>query len=180
MRRGRLLGCVTALGCLVLASCSTGYAGSGPLRDGEGQGTLCGPVPSGQVLSDGFDALRNSGQTPVTIKAVSLADPHNLRLIGAYVIPVAGSTLYGLRAGYPPVGGLDPGVAWSKRHLAAGATVPHSDASHVANLVLVVKPTAATGTAAGTRIDYRVGGQSYQFQTQIKLVVVVGKQCPSS
>jgi hypothetical protein len=171
--------CLAALGCLVLAGCSIGPSGPGPLGNGGDQGTLCSPVAKGQVLSDGFDALRNTGDAPATIEAVSLADPHGLRLLTAYIIPIAGHSLYGVRAGFPPAAPLSPGVLWSKRHLAVGASIPRSNGHHVANLVLVLKPTASTGTAAGTQISYRVAGQDYQLHTKIKLVVVVGQQCPS-
>jgi hypothetical protein len=44
---------------------------------------------------------------------------------------------------------------------------------------LLVRATASTGSAAGTQISYRVAGQDYQVRTKIKLVVVVGHQCPS-
>jgi hypothetical protein len=70
-------------------------------------------------------------------------------------------------------------VLWSRRHLAVGASIPRSDGHHVANLVLVLKPAASTGTAAGTQISYRVAGQDYQVRTKVKLVVVVGHQCPT-
>jgi hypothetical protein len=180
-RVSRPAACLAALGCLVLAGCSTGPkdSGPGPLGDGGEQGTLCSPVGRGQVLSDGFDALRNTGVAPVTVEAVSLADPHGLRLLTAYIVPVAGDYLYGVRAGFPPAAALNPGVLWSKRRLAVGASIPRSDGHRVANLVLVLKPTASTGTAGGTQISYRVAGQNYQLQTKIRLVVVVGRQCSS-
>jgi len=50
---------------------------------------------------------------------------------------------------------------WSRRHLAAGATVPHSGGNHVSNLVMVLKATASTGTANGTQISYRPAGRDY-------------------
>jgi hypothetical protein len=136
-------------------------------------------VAEGQVLSDGFDPLMNSGQAPATIEVVSLADPHHLVLLTAYVVPITGGFLYGVHSGFPPAPELDPGVLWSKRQLAVGASIPHSSSNHLANLLLVVKPTASTGTAAGVLIAYRVAGQVYQFQSQVKLIVKAGRQCPS-
>jgi DNA-binding beta-propeller fold protein YncE len=121
--------CLAALGCLVLAGCSTGPGGPGPLGDGGTQGTLCSQVAKGQVLSDGFDALRNTGDAPATIDSVSLANPHGLRLLTAYIIPITGRSLYGVRSGFPPAAALDPGVLWSRRHLAAGATIQLSPSS---------------------------------------------------
>jgi hypothetical protein len=193
----RPAGYLIALGCLVLAGCSASSAGAtastasagagassasiaaGPLGEGGSQGTLCSPVAKGQVLSDGFDPLMNSGQAPATIEAVSLADPHHLVLLTAYVVPITGGFLYGVHSGFPPAPELDPGVLWSKRQLAVGASISHSSRNHIANLLLVVKPTASSGSAAGVLIAYRVAGQLYQFQSQIKLIVEAGRQCPS-
>lgn len=202
----RTAGWLAVLGCLVLAGCTGSSAGStgsggatasvgasasagasasssaasaGPLGEAGSQGTLCSPVAEGQVLSDGFDPLMNSGQAPATIEAVSLADPHHLVLLAAYVVPITGGFLYGVHAGFPPATGLDPGVLWSERQLAVGASIPHSGINHLANLLLVLKPTASRGTAAGVLIVYRVAGQLYQFQSQVKLIVEAGRQCPS-
>jgi hypothetical protein len=75
----------------------------------------------------------------------------DLRLIVAYIVPIAGHDLYGVRPGFPPAAGLDPGVLWSRRQLAVGASVPHTDGFLVANPLLVLKPTTSTGTAAGAR-----------------------------
>jgi hypothetical protein len=154
-------------------------AAAGPLGEAGSRGTLCSPVAKGQVLSDGFDPLMNSGKAPATIEAVSLADPHHLVLLTAYVVPITGGFLYGVHAGFPPAPELDPGVLWSERQLAVGASIPHSGTNHLTNLLLVVKPTSSWGTAAGVLIAYRVAGQLYQFQSQIKLIVPVGRQCSS-
>jgi hypothetical protein len=170
---------VTASAGASTSNASIGAAAAGPLGERGSQGTLCSPVAKGQVLSDGFDPLMNSGKAPATIEAVSLADPRHLVLLTAYVVPITGGFLYGVHAGFPPAPELDPGVLWSKRQLAVGAIIPHSGTNHLANLLLVVKPTASTGTAAGVLIAYRVAGQLYQFQSQVKLIVEAGRQCPS-
>ena len=117
----RPVACLAALGCLVLAGCSTGPASPGPLGDTGGRGTLCGPVARGQVLSDGFDGLRNTGDAPARIEAVSLADPHGLRLLTAYVIPIAGDSLYGVRAGFPPAAALSPAAPLISRRISGTA-----------------------------------------------------------
>ena len=186
-RGARTVSWLIAVGCLVLAGCTAGSAGApaspsalagaaasagarrrravaaaaaGPLGEGGSQGTLCSPVAKGQVLSDGFDPLMNSGRAPATIEAVSLADPHHLVLLTAYVVPITGGFLYGVHAGFPPAPALDPGVLWSDRQPAVGATVPHTGPDHLANLLLIVKPTASTGSAAGVLIAYRAAGQA--------------------
>jgi hypothetical protein len=44
---------------------------------------------------------------------------------------------------------------------------------------MVLKPTGGVGTAAGTRVSYRIGSTDYQFVIQVKVVVPVGRNCPS-
>jgi hypothetical protein len=62
------------------------------------------------VLSDGFDSIENPGDAPATIQAVSLVDPHDLRLVAAYIIPISGHFLYGMLDGYP----APPPELWSR------------------------------------------------------------------
>jgi hypothetical protein len=61
IRAGVRAAWLAGLGGLVLAGCSSGVAGAGPLTVGEGPGTECAPVAPGQVLSDGFDEVSNPG-----------------------------------------------------------------------------------------------------------------------
>lgn len=76
------------------------------------------------ALTFGFEAFRNSGGT-ATIDKVDLADPHGIKLLAAYAVPITGGHLYGVQRGYPH-GGVPEGVQWSRRQRADGATVPHS------------------------------------------------------
>jgi hypothetical protein len=122
------------------------------------------------VLSDGFTALQYSGTGPAAILSVTLASPRNLRLLGAWVVPVTGHVLYGVRSGWPP--------AWARRTPADGDRIPASPGTQVSSLLLAVQPGAGTGTAAGVRVSYRAAGQDRWFQTQIRLVVPDGGTCP--
>jgi hypothetical protein len=87
--------------CLLAACGTSGIGGSGPLKDGGDPATECAPVPAGGVLSDGFEALRNTGTSAAVIQKVALADPHGLRILAAYVVPVTDDTLYGVRVRLP-------------------------------------------------------------------------------
>src|SRR5450755_4370524 len=66
-----------------------------------------------------------TGATAV-VEKVALADSHGLRMLAAYVVPITGHTLYGILTGFPPAAHLPPGVQWSQRQRADGATIPHS------------------------------------------------------
>jgi hypothetical protein len=136
-------------------------------------------VPKGGVLSDGFEVLKNTSSSEVVVQKVTLVDAHALRIVAAYVVPITGYDLYGARDGYPPAPHLDPGVLWSKRQVAAGAHIPHSQGHHVSNLVVVLQPGVSGGTARAVAVYYQVSGQQYVMRTSTRIPVVVGEQCPS-
>jgi hypothetical protein len=67
---------------------------------------------------------------------------------------LGGLDLLGVFGGYPPDGYLGqltdssvPGVHWEQRQHAVGAVIPHTAGQDVGNLVLVLKPSGAVGTA---------------------------------
>lgn len=103
----------------------------------------------------------------------------DLRLIVAYIVPIAGHDLYGVRPGFPPAAGLDPGVLWSRRQLAVGASVPHTNWLPCRQAVAGAETDSQYRHCRRSPDLYRVGGRDYQFQTKIRLVVVVGPQYPS-
>jgi hypothetical protein len=136
----------------------------------------CEPVRHGGVLSYGFEAFTNTGDT-ATIERVALTDPHGLRMLAAYAVPVTGSTLYGVLDGYPPAHYIPPGVHWAQRQRADGAIIPHSGRTQI-NLVLVLKPTGAKGTAQAVDVFYQAAGQHYHLQTNTSIEVLVAPSCP--
>ena len=90
------------LAAAFLAGCSSGPAmNTGPFGNGGSPGEECIEVPAGKVLSYGFEAFSNSGPA-ATIERAGLADPHGLRVLAAYAVPITGTDLYGVWFGYPP------------------------------------------------------------------------------
>jgi hypothetical protein len=169
----------TLLAGVLLAGCASGVAvNTGPFGNGGSQGEECVPLPRGGVLSYGFDEFRNSSASAAVIEKVSLADPHGLRILAAYVVPITGHTLYGVLTGFPPEAHLPLGVQWSQRQRADGATIPHSLGHRVTNLILVLKPVTKIGSARGIDVYYRVSGQQYHLRTATRIVVRVGSTCP--
>ncbi len=128
------------------------------------------------MLSYGLDAFTNTGGT-ATIERVALTDPHGLRILAAYAVPVTGSSLYGVLRGYPPARQLPPGVHWARRQRAEGAVIPHSRGTQY-NLVLVLKPAGRKGTARSVDVFYRAAGQEYHLQTTTRIEVLAGAACP--
>jgi hypothetical protein len=166
------------LAIVMLAGCSAAVATDGPLTDNGTPGEECSPVPRGGVLSDGFEVLTNTAGPSVTVTHVGLASPHHLRVLAAYIVPVTGHDLYGVRSGFPPAASLPPGVLWSQRQRASGARIPRTTRGHVVNLVVVIKPSASGGRAKGIEVDYTASGQRYSMTTATSLQIVVGRSCP--
>jgi hypothetical protein len=151
---------------------------TGPFGNGGIYGQECAFVPPGSVLSYGFDEFRNVGGATATIDKVTLADSHGIRMLAAYVVPVTGHELYGVLFGYPPDAHLPQGVQWSRRQPTNGATIPPSRGRHdVTNLVLVLKPTATTGSARGISVFYRESGQRYHLLTATRIRLKTASKC---
>jgi len=165
-----------ACGLALLAVCSsTNAVNTGPFGGGGDTGALCVPVGRGGVLSYGLDTFTNTGGT-ATIERVALTDPHDLRILAAYVVPVTGTIAYGVLSGYPPARNLPPGVQWDRRQRANGAVIPHSPGTQY-NLVLVLKPAGEKGTARSVDVFYRAAGQEYHLQTTTSIKVLAGPAC---
>jgi hypothetical protein len=150
---------------------------SSPLRDGGDPLRECVPDPSLTSLTDGITVLDNRSNGTVTIERVSFYGDHHLRLVQAVVVPIGRNSV-----GYepwPPTGSLLPGIQWDKRVPATGAKVPPSTAHSFRNLVIQMRPTARTASAAGVRVLYRENGQQYELRTHTKTLVVpnTNKDC---
>ena len=165
-----------ACGLALLAACSSAPAvNTGPFGGGGDSSSLCVPVGRGGVLSYGLNAFTNTGGT-ARIERVALTDPHDLRIVAVYVVPVTGNTLYGVLSGYPPARGLPADVQWDRRQRANGAAIPHSRGIQY-NLVLVLKPAGTKGTARSVDVFYRAAGQDYHLQTTTRIEVLAGPAC---
>lgn len=179
---GALLASVL-LASVLLASCaSASHPNDGPLTIGGSTpggipGTECVPVRQGGVVSFGFEPLVNRGRDTATVTKVDLADPRSLHVVQAWIVPITGNSLYGVRGGYPPAPHLPSGVHWDQRHGAVGAVIPHSRQNHYANLVLVLKPTKDVSSAAGVNIYYKESGTKYQIRTHFAIVAKMAKPC---
>jgi hypothetical protein len=167
-----------ACGLTLLAGCSAANAvNTGPFGGGGGdKNSICAPVRRGGVLSYGIEAFTNTGCT-ATIERVALTDPHGLRMLAAYAVPVTGNTLYGVLDGNPPARYIPPGVHWAQRQRPNGAVIPHSKGTQI-NLVLVLKPAGAKGTARAVDVFYRAAGRHYHLQANTSIEVLVAPSCP--
>jgi hypothetical protein len=154
---------------------SVGQGKIGPFGGSGSPGTECVPIKTGDIVTDGFDKVANSGQATAVIDKVAFADPHGLRQIAAYAVPVAGG-LYGDWTGYPPDHPV-PGFHWAERQAADGATVPHTTGPGGMNILVVAQVTGKRGTASGVDIYYHVGSQHYHLRTSTALVALIAKTC---
>jgi hypothetical protein len=180
----RPAGLVLAVAIVAIATCLPGCSSgvifnAGPLGGEESGGINCAPVIGRHgVLSYGSIEFANSSSTPVVIDKVSLADPRGLRMLAAYIVPITGDNLYGLRPGYPPARGLPRGVQWSERQTADGAKLGHERGHVVSNLVAVLKPTRNPGWARGINIYYHSpDGQRYLLRQGLQVLVGINS-CP--
>ena len=132
------------------------------------------------MLAFGLEEFRNGSSSTAVIQRVALAEPHNLTMLAAYAVPITGHDLYGVLSGYPPAKHLEPGVEWSKRQWANGARIPPTKGHDVTNLVLVLRPVGAKGSAKGVDVHYEVAGQQYLLRTATQILVLSGRECPAN
>lgn len=180
--RNRLLAGFAALvalgtGCSVVAYASGNPVNSGPLGGTNlTVGTECFPIHHrGAVITDGFNEVQNSGSAVAVIDKVTLLDPHGLRVLTAWAVPVR-NLLYGVEGGYPLASKI-PGLQWPDRHLAAGASMPHTGSNAGTNLLVVIQTSGRRATDHGLNVYYHVGDQSYHMLTGVDLVIVLAKAC---
>ena len=165
---------------LFLAAGAAGCGGAGGGRPVDGPSSPLGeaaenleeciPDPSMPSMTDGITVLDNHSTGTVTVEHVSFYGDRHLRLVQALVVPIGDNSV-----GYepwPPTGSLLPGIQWSKRVPAVGATVPPSSAHGFRNLVIQMRPTARKASSAGVEVLYRENGQQYELRTHTKTLVV--------
>jgi hypothetical protein len=180
----RLGAAAAAIALAILAGCgSSGWSDAiGPLGGPEASGSVCMQGLHSQVLTDGYPFVQDASQTPAVIDEVALANPHGLKLITTWAVPLTGHTDYGAEPGYPPgtayPKGEIPGFQWTERQNADGATVQHTTgAGHGTDLLFVVRLQAKHASASGVDIWYHVGSQQYHIRTVFGLIALSAGAC---
>jgi hypothetical protein len=142
------------LGLALLAAACASDPGPGPLGTGGNGGEQCIPGPAiGVTRAMGDFTLKNSGQYPVTITKVTLADDHGLAMGKPWLTPIIGE-LVGV-AYWPPTG-----RAWDRRIAANRAVLkPKEDL----NLVLEVWRTRNPSGTSAVNITYTSNGTRYSL-----------------
>ena len=176
---------VAATLLLVLAAGCGGSGGvlvdspSSPLGGGGAGLGECVPDPTGTPMTDGFTVLENQSKSTAIIEQVSFYGAKHLQFVDAVVVPIQYDAI-GIVGGWPPPRWdiTRPGVQWDKRVAAVGARIPPSPAEGAdRNLVLGMRPTAHTATAAGVQVLYRENGQQYELRTGAGVEVLAAKSC---
>ncbi len=163
---------VTAAGALIACSSAPGTApvNSGPLGPPGNPLTECLPGSPQHADTEGLQTVTNSGKDTVTIDAIKLDEPRNIKLTGAYVIP--GQGLVGSWLSFPPpVSQLPSDVDWSAREQAAGARIRPGE---TADVVLGLRPTSrATGSTPGAEVLYQDGDTHYELLFNLAVIIRV-------
>jgi hypothetical protein len=180
-RQGTAAGAALALAAVALAGCGSANA-IGPLGGSEAGGNVCMQAVKTGVLTDGWPFVQNTSPTPAVIDKVDLANPHGMKLITAWAVPVTGHDAYGAQPGYPPGKLQLPGFQWPQRRPAAGAVVPaHQTGLKETDLLFVVALLAKSSSATGVDIWYHVGSKRYHIRTVfgLKVLASAAGSCPS-
>jgi hypothetical protein len=157
---------------LALAACSGGRADDGPLGPPMNNITLCLPVQPGRLVTQAFEEYANNGSQVATVERIFLAAPKNIRLAGAFLVPMSHALDVGgigNVAGFPPRQ-IPRGVYWSRRMVPTGARISPGELVNVV-LGLAPAPGHTTGSTAGVVIWYREGGTEYALRSKVAVIV---------
>jgi hypothetical protein len=127
-------------------------------------------------MTDGMTVLENHGKGTAIIERVSFYGDRHLQFVQAVVVSIENGPLVGVVDGWPPAPADVMGVGWDKRVAAVGARIPPAEGSD-RNLVLGMRPTAHTATAAGVQVLYRENGQQYELRTNTEVELLAAKSC---
>jgi len=166
-----LLGVLSAAAVLLASACSSG-GGIGPLGGPGDPATQCFPAVKDRTVTDGLDALQNSGKIPATVRKVTLTNPHGVAMTTrAWLVPIwhtqGDYDVIGDGFPYPPV----TWGTWKNRRLAIGGVIRPGQSL---NLVFGIKRTARTGRSGPTSIVYTAGGSTYTLTESTSTVMKHG------
>jgi hypothetical protein len=182
---------LTGAGVLAVAVAAAGiYAAAGePLPHALNTGPLggsdysvtgtCIPAqPTGSLLTDGQNAIRNPAVKVVVIRSISLVNPRGMKLLRAYVVLVTPNTkgvsfLHGVLPGVPPADDFRPDhYPWYRHQPAIGARIPHyRDLRWSTNLVIIIRKTGSVASYRGVNVYYSAGSQNYHLQVPAAVTI---------
>lgn len=152
------------------AACA-GISKDGPLSMGGDPGELCMLSDPGATMGLGdIGTLELTGNDAdgARIISVNLVDLEGAEVVDQYVVPVVDmEAVMGVDPADPPQG-------WAAREPASGYQL---DAAETASFVVTVKKTGTADVrAAAVRVEYSVGGVSYEAQgtTRMRLAAACG------
>jgi hypothetical protein len=126
----------------------------------------CIPIP-GSIITYGFEAVRNAGSSAATIQKIGYVDPHHLKILDTFVVPVHNRPLYGGEYGYPP--------KWLQSERTVTVPPAHGTAlNDYSNVIIVTKLIGETGHADAIYVDYKENGALYFFRSITSLTVKHG------
>lgn len=180
---------VTLMAASFLTACHgparvfSGGPAIGPMQQGEGWGTFCGPKNGESDFVLGIEDLTDTGDHHLVLDSAALAGPANLTESGAYVTlvgPGHGRGLFGVVPGIPPrFIGRSQVSEWTNRQPLSGTVVPSRSASDVVNLLVVVHSPdpEVMSSVHHLVVHYHSGRQQYVYTGNVTYQLVPGDHC---
>ncbi|WP_353647623.1 hypothetical protein ABLG96_12000 [Nakamurella sp. A5-74] len=142
---------------------------------GDGHSTVC--IPALRDATDvafGFDALNNTGDSPLSITHVELVDSVGLNVAGSYVVPLPPhDALIGVSAGWPLSASRTAEIpGWDLSKYTDGVVPAANTSADVYNLLIHLQISAALpATFSAMRIEYTYHDDSFYQNTAVGLRV---------
>jgi len=137
---------------ITLSLSSSGPSPDGPFGpSGPTTETNCFQIP-GQVITYGFEFVKNDGSSDATIQRVSYVNPRNLQVLQTFTDPVHNNDLYAGQLGYPP--------QWMLRQRTSVIRPGHEY-----EVVIVTQLTGQQGHADAVLVNYTENGTQFVLRT---------------
>lgn len=133
---------------------------------GADNSTVCAIQPEYGKAAYG-NVVRNGGDSPLTLKAVSLVEAENLEIKSASIMPMEGDFPYVLGTGSTEPEDPAAKAAWQQAQSVEAYEVEPGDSVNV--IVALDNGDPDTGTTRALRIDYKQGDDHFFVETNMKI-----------
>lgn len=140
----------------------------GKMEVGSDPGTVCAVQPERGMAAYG-NVVRNGGDSPLIIRAVSLVDAKNLTIQSARIMPIQGSSPYVIGTGTTKPQDPEAQAAWRESKDVESYVIEPEDSVNV--VVALDIGTQPSGTARALRIEYGQGAREFFVETNMTLTL---------
>ena len=133
---------------------------------GADNSTVCAIQPEHGMAAYG-NVVRNGGDSPLILKAVSLVEAENLEIKSASIMPIQGSFPYVIGTGTTEPDDPEALAAWRESKDVESYVIEPGDQVNI--VIALDNGDPEPGTTRALRIDYKQGDDHFFVETNMKI-----------